>query len=235
MKIPQIKVSRCIRRLYNKIGAEHEKIRDDGEIDSEVLSKLLTFLPKNLSGKIVFDAGGGSGHFSQLVLERGAEKVICMDISDFMLRLARKRKTKSNLVKLEVKKGDFTKTKLPNNSIDIILSIYSLPHVSDINQAFKEFSRTLKPKGLLFLASDYYDVSKKSLAGREVLYNLGKIKLIGFIHNKAEIQQSAYRNYFSQKQFFTVKKPKGLSVSDNFQWKQFVKIHSFGAVFIKNK
>ena len=94
MKIPQVKASRCIRRLYNKIGAEHEKIRDKGEIDSEVLGKLLTFLPKNLSGKIVLDAGGGSAHFSQLALKRGAKKVICMDISDFMLRLARKRKTK---------------------------------------------------------------------------------------------------------------------------------------------
>jgi len=233
MKISQAKASKLAGKLYNQIGLQHERIRDEGKIDSEVLNKLLNLFPRNLSGKTIFDAGGGSGHFSQLALERGAKKVICMDISDLMLQLAKKRKTKFNLNNLEIRKGDFTKTKLLTRSVDIILSIYALPHVSDLNKAFKEFSRVLKPKGSLFVASDYYDVKKENLIGQKVDYELGNMKLKGFIHIKSEIQQIAEQNNLHQSQFFTIQKPTGLRIGKNFLWKRFLKIHSFGAVFTK--
>ncbi|MBI2109427.1 MAG: methyltransferase domain-containing protein [Parcubacteria group bacterium] len=234
MKITQAEATKLARKLYNRIGRAHEKIRDEGKIDSEVLDKLLKFLPKNLSGKTIFDAGGGSGYFSHLALQRGAKRVICMDISDFMLNLAKKRKKMFNLTNLEVKKGDFTKTKLPANSIDIILSIYSLPQVSDLHTVFKEFYRILKPRGSLFVASDYYEIKNKNLIGQTVQYNLGKIKLTGFMHTKPEIQQLAHSLNFFQKKFFVVKKPTGLKIDKNFKWKKSVKIHSFGAEFAKN-
>ena len=220
-------------RLYNKIGLRHEKLRaEDKKIDQEI-TRLFKFLPKNLRGKTVLDAGCGSGIFSQALLKRGAERVICLDISEAMLNLARRRKRKFKLEGLHIVRDDLTRTKFKSKSFDIILAIFSLPYIIDLENIFKEFRRILKDKGLVFIASNYFRIKRESLLHTKVKYILGDIKLIGIIHTIEEYLDTAESNRFLIKDFFTNKEPHGLKINPSYKDKNLVKIHSFSAVLTK--
>jgi ubiquinone/menaquinone biosynthesis C-methylase UbiE len=215
--------------LYDRIGAQHEEIRGEGKIDNEVLSRLFKFLPRDLHGKVVADMGGGSGAFSEFALSRHARKAILVDVSDRMLLFARNRKRQRHLRNLEIRKADLTVSKIKSHSVDIIFSIYSLPHVFDIGKAFKEFNRILKKGGFVFVASDFYAVKRKDLIGTKTSYLIGKIKLFGFAHTKADYLKVLRDNDFLVKEFFVVKNAKGLRIDPNYRYKKLMRIYTFGA------
>ncbi|MEX1997829.1 MAG: methyltransferase domain-containing protein [Candidatus Andersenbacteria bacterium] len=227
------KTSKEAEILYDKVGFGHEDLREVGELDSEVLSQLFEKLPQDLDGKVILDAGGGAGLFSQMVLERGAEKVVLIDISSKMLNFAKKRKEEHQLDKLEINKGDLLDTKFDSDSFDIILCIYALPHVSDIQDAFKEFSRVLKEGGLVFLASDFYTIDDMSLHGVKTNYKIGDVRLFGFAHTKDDYLQAINENGLETQELFVVDDAKGLSIDPSYEHKNKMQIHTFGAVLYK--
>lgn len=232
--ISQREASKYAANLYNKIGVWHEKLREsDKKIDSEILTRLFKLLPSKLNGKTVLDAGCGSGIFSQMLLEKGAEEVACVDVSDKMLRLAKHRKSANKLKQMKILKRDLTETKLKSNSFDIIFAIYSLPYISDLEKAFWEFSRMLKNKGLIFVASDFYQIKQQRLRGTKIKYILGGFKITGILHTKEDYTTLAKKEGFYVKDFFVVKKAHGLKVDPTYKYKKLVKQFTFGAVFQK--
>ncbi|MDO8600839.1 MAG: class I SAM-dependent methyltransferase [bacterium] len=230
----QKEASRHAEGLYNTVGAWHEKLRkSDKKIDSEVLTRLFKFLPRNLSGQVMLDAGCGSGIFSELLLKRGAKKAVCVDVSDAMLKFARKRKKAASLRGMDIRKKDFTKTGFPDKTFDLIIAIYSLPYVVDVKKVFKEFSRLLKIGGLLFIASDFYKIKKSSLRGTKIRYLLGEMPLTGVVHTKDDYLKAATLNKFSVEDFFVVEKAHGLRIDPSYKYKNFVKQYTFSFVLQK--
>lgn len=102
-------------------------------------------------GKIILDAGTGTGNLARKISERGAE-VIGVDFSKEGLEIYKKKIPNSeNLI------WDLTKTPLPfpDSRFDAIVSnntIYALPTESR-PPLFKDFYRILKPGGKIAIAN----------------------------------------------------------------------------------
>src|SRR5262249_42233588 len=54
-------------------------------------------------------------------------------------------------------RGDLTRTTLPEGSQDIVLSISTIEHGVEVGQFLAEARRLLRPGGLLFVTTDYWE------------------------------------------------------------------------------
>lgn len=120
------------------------------------------WIKTNASGKICLDYACGNGENAFKMLDAGAELVLGMDISDTSINncnadlLARGNQEKALFFW-----GDCENTKLPDNCIDTIICSGMLHHL-DLNFAFPELQRILKPGGkvLAIEALDYNPLIK---------------------------------------------------------------------------
>jgi SAM-dependent methyltransferase len=112
---------------------------------------MLSLLP-NVRSKRVLDAGCGPGAYAQILIRRGA-RVVGVDVSPKMLRLARERVGG----KMELHLADLTKPMkfLRNNSFDIVISPLVLSYIHNISKPFKEFYRVLKRRGVLVFSEGH--------------------------------------------------------------------------------
>jgi ubiquinone/menaquinone biosynthesis C-methylase UbiE len=120
-------------------------------------SYLQNWLKENVKGKILLDFACGNGVTSIEAAEYGAEFVIGLDISSGSISNAKKlaeQKGFNNKTRFFV--GDCENTQLPENSIDVVLCAGMLHHL-DLNFAFPELKRILKPGGKIIAveALDY--------------------------------------------------------------------------------
>lgn len=135
-----------IAEAYNKYGKSYHETRITGRLFNEYLELPTTFqmIPKELSGRLVLDAGCGSGFYARRLAEMGA-KVIAIDISEKMIEIAKDETPPSmsidyrvdNLYNLDLKEG----------LIDLILCNYVLENIEDLDAIFNEFYRVLKTGG----------------------------------------------------------------------------------------
>jgi ubiquinone/menaquinone biosynthesis C-methylase UbiE len=100
-------------------------------------------IARSLKGKTVLDAGCGYGHDLPFYAKRGAT-VYGTDPSRTMIALARRRYPAfSNLSVQPIQKTTF-----PGRSFDLVTSVYALHNAADLDQAFGEIHRILKPAGI---------------------------------------------------------------------------------------
>ena len=109
-----------------------------------VLSLIRHYLPKQQRNLKILDAGCGTGLLAKKMQQFGSVKGI--DFSNEALRFARKRK-------IAVKKALIEKIPFKSKNFDVVVSIDVLTHSSIKNDLvpLKEFSRVLKPNGILIL------------------------------------------------------------------------------------
>jgi len=100
----------------------------------------------------ILDLGAATGTGSrQLAKTFRKSRVISLDMSGGMLRIAKKKK--SLLSKVTELQGDATKIPLQTGSIDLVFANMLLPWVSDLPACFAEISRVLKKGGVFALAT----------------------------------------------------------------------------------
>jgi ubiquinone/menaquinone biosynthesis C-methylase UbiE len=103
-------------------------------------------------GKVVVDAGCGSGKFSAAIARLGAKKVIGLDIGEKGLAFARSQaKKKSFDDRLDYRYGSLLDIPLDDSSVDMVWSNGVIHHTLGYEECIQEFSRILKPGGDLFL------------------------------------------------------------------------------------
>jgi ubiquinone/menaquinone biosynthesis C-methylase UbiE len=103
----------------------------------------------------VLDIGCGTGKFSRL-LARRAGKVLAIDLSPQMIRLARERsKLHQNIDFVE---GDAMTYQFPDNQFDCIATLTALHHLP-IETILRRIRKSLKPGGV-FVCLDLYQRSK---------------------------------------------------------------------------
>jgi SAM-dependent methyltransferase len=98
----------------------------------------------DVNGKTVLDFGCGSGGNSVLLALRGA-RVWGLDISDSLLRLARRRLA-ANDVRAALLVGSAHELPMPDASVDLVFGIAILHHL-DLDRVGQEVRRVLKPGG----------------------------------------------------------------------------------------
>lgn len=130
-------------------------------------------LIENGENKLALDLGIGTGLFTQILREKGF-RVIGVDISEEMLKIARKRG-------FEVIKHDLNDP-LPfeNDSFDFVFSMTSIEFLKDPKPLFNETKRVLKKDGkflLITLNSLSFWAFKRRVEGffdKNNLFNKGK-------------------------------------------------------------
>lgn len=100
-------------------------------------------IPRSLKGKRVLDAGCGYGHDLPFYAGRGA-MVYGTDPSMTMIALAGRRSpTFTNLSVQPIQKTTF-----PARFFDLVTSVYALHNAADLDKAFGEMHRILRPNGV---------------------------------------------------------------------------------------
>ena len=108
--------------------------------------------PHKIDRPVVVDLGVGPGLLS-LEIQRVIPEVSIMglDPSIKMLKLARKRAFKADFKRFEVVLSVAENIPLESDSVDILISRFSLPYWKHPKDGFSEIFRVLKPDGKLIL------------------------------------------------------------------------------------
>ena len=108
-------------------------------------------LPIDVSQCVILDVGCGSGFYVNLWREQGVSDITGVDISEDMLRVAR-RKARNHAIDLKFRHGDIANLNL-RTEFDLILSLGNtvplIYRIRDARKAFRNFARHLKPGGNL--------------------------------------------------------------------------------------
>ncbi|MEQ1729972.1 MAG: class I SAM-dependent methyltransferase [Vicinamibacterales bacterium] len=102
----------------------------------------------DVSGRVVLDYGCGNGENTLPLVARGA-RVIAVDVSEDLLRLARRRLALHGLADESALflAGSAHDLPLPDASVDAVMGIAILHHL-DLDLAAREVHRVLKPGGI---------------------------------------------------------------------------------------
>ncbi len=112
-------------------------------------------------GEICVDLGSGQGSdVLRLAEEVGARGFVYgIDISDGMLRKARKRAAKLGIRNLKFLKTELEHTGLESEHVDLLISNCTINHAADKLAVWKEIYRILK-RGGRFVVSDIYAIEE---------------------------------------------------------------------------
>ncbi|MBA2731838.1 MAG: class I SAM-dependent methyltransferase [Acidobacteria bacterium] len=116
---------------------------------------LISHIPEQC--RHILEIGCGTGKFSHLLAQR-AERVLAIDLSPQMIRLAQQR---SKLYpNIDFVKGDVMTYQLPDNQFDCIATLTTLHHLP-IETILRKIRKALKPGGI-FVCLDLYQRSNLS-------------------------------------------------------------------------
>jgi ubiquinone/menaquinone biosynthesis C-methylase UbiE len=131
----------------------------------------------DLNGKEVLDVGCGTGIISFLAVEKGAAKVVCGDISSYMLEVARSKAGEKGYVhRMDFRQLDADFLPFENETFDLVVSGLVLGLIPYPEKALAEMVRVLRPGGfvsLTFHGPECYweavDASFRSISKQYVL------------------------------------------------------------------
>ena len=98
------------------------------------------------AGMVVLDVGAGTGDLSFAAASRGA-RVVAVDLSAGMLAVLARRATDAQRSRIQPLVGTAESLPLPDASVDRIVTGFTVRNVGDLQQAFAEFRRALRPGG----------------------------------------------------------------------------------------
>ncbi|MBN2157430.1 MAG: class I SAM-dependent methyltransferase [Candidatus Lokiarchaeota archaeon] len=144
----EYEIMNIVANSYNVMAENYEDWRITDKFN-DLLQKFVEYLPEK--GKIL-DAGVGSGVPSSRYFLDAGMQVIGIDISDTMLKLAKKNVPEAELRKMNILDVD---TVFPEKYFDGIISVFTLFHIPRRfhGEVFKKFTRILKSGGTLLINS----------------------------------------------------------------------------------
>lgn len=183
-------------RVYNKLGKAWYDVRKANQLiynEYIEMPATLSLLPK-LKGKKVLDVGCGPGIYAKILTRKGA-RVWGIDTSTVLLNIAKKEAPKT-----QFQKASLLNIPFPANTFDLVLCALVFDHIKNLDLAFKEIRRVLKPKGILVFSmpNPLFSIREKvKLAGKEYRL-LGHSRGNGKVFGDYFKEQSTYENWSGQ-------------------------------------
>lgn len=119
---------------------------------SQKLRKVLGFEPTGLGDTL--EIGAGTGYFSlNLLLAGRISSATCTDISPGMIKVCAANAERLGL-DVETAACDAEHLPFPDGSFDLVLGHAVLHHLPDLEAAFREFHRVLRPGGRIVFAGE---------------------------------------------------------------------------------
>ncbi|MBE6627830.1 MAG: class I SAM-dependent methyltransferase [Ruminococcaceae bacterium] len=131
---------------YRKIRQKESNANDLFEIPA-----LLSMMP-DLKGKRVLDLGCGYGEHCKLFVDRGAERVVGIDISKKMLEIA---KTENSDPKIEYRNMPMENLNVLNETFDVAVSSLALHYVEDFYGVVKSIYHLLDRNGIFLFSQEH--------------------------------------------------------------------------------
>ena len=130
---------------------------DFGEVgQAQVLGKMRKLLGRHLRGGFGrgLEIGAGTGYFSLNLLQAGVLKeATCTDISPGMIAALAANAERLALA-VKAARADAEALPFADHSFDLVFGHAVLHHLPDLNRAFAEFDRVLKPGGWIAFAGE---------------------------------------------------------------------------------
>ena len=141
-----------VKEYFRETAYKWDEIRRD--YYDENLREVIIQKANVKAGNTVLDIGCGTGFITISVAKAVGKngKVIGVDISEGMLKKARENLSKAEVSNIEFRVGDAENIPLDDNSVDAVVGNMVLHHCPSPENAIKEMTRVLKPKGRLVLA-----------------------------------------------------------------------------------
>lgn len=166
-----------VKTYYDEKAERYEEVFDTvyfRVFDAVTWKYLEPYVPADPEA-LVLDAGGGTGRWAVRMAGKGC-RVVLMDSSDGMLRVAAEKVKRAGLGRVVVEKGDMTKTGYADETSDIVLCEHALFVFKDPDVVLRELGRVLKRRGRLMVsAQNRYVQSLALLSGKPSVDNLDRV------------------------------------------------------------
>jgi ubiquinone/menaquinone biosynthesis C-methylase UbiE len=151
---------RDVNTRYHDVAAQGYDSKwgiDFGEVGRrQVLGKLRKVLGSELDRgyERSLEIGAGTGYFTLNLLQAGVvREATCTDISPGMMRTLSANAVRLGL-EVRTARADAESLPFPDQSFDLVLGHAVLHHLPDLDRAFAEFHRVLRPGGRIVFAGE---------------------------------------------------------------------------------
>lgn len=114
------------------------------------------FASKFVKNKVVLEIGLGAGDGSFYLLNKGAKKIIAIDVAEESVRYAKEKYSVENL---DFMCMDGTDLDFPDNFFDIVVTFEVIEHIKDYKKFLYEIKRVLKPQGMLIISTPSKEIA----------------------------------------------------------------------------
>lgn len=108
------------------------------------------FASQYVSDKTVLDIACGAGYGADLLLTKGARRVIGVDIDSKAVSYAKHKYEREGI---EFTVGDAQKVALPDNSVDAVVSFETIEHLDDYQPFLSEIRRVIRDDGVIIIST----------------------------------------------------------------------------------
>lgn len=134
------------QRFYDRFADEFDAKMNRYDLETRLQVIYGHLLPQDLNGKMLLDAGCGTGWFSLKAMEHGA-RVTSLDVGINLLEQVGKK------CRSERCAGSICALPFPDQTFDFVVSSEVIEHVPEPRLAVRELARVLKPEGILALTT----------------------------------------------------------------------------------
>lgn len=168
-----------IKSGYDGRTTDHVDHYDDLGLDFQIKAAKFQLDPLHFEGNVVLDVAAGTGALSFLLLERGAQRVVCGDISGKMLDRCRTKAIHAGIG--EDRMGfcalDAEELPFPDHSFDMVITGMATGLYPDLSKAIREMNRVAKPGGTISIGAHgpehYWEPMDSFVRSTNLRYLLG--------------------------------------------------------------
>jgi ubiquinone/menaquinone biosynthesis C-methylase UbiE len=144
-----------VRQGYDGVFSAHVTRYDELGMEMQTKAATAQLERLDLQGKEVLDVGCGTGILSLLALRKGAAKVVCGDISTYMLGVGRAKADSQGYGadRIDFRQLDAESLPFEDAKFDLVITGMMLGLLPDPEKAVTEMVRVLRPGGLLSLGA----------------------------------------------------------------------------------
>lgn len=165
--------------------------------------------------KAILDAGGGMGRLSLELVKNNKNRVVLLDISMDMLKLA--EKYTGNLKNINIINTDAHYLPFRDNTFDIVVGLDIFCHLKNPVDALLEFNRVLTNQGMLIIDSTnsnpFWALFYPRYLGKNPLNWLKTIKFKGVLPGWESIVK-----HYPKKKFFSFLEKAGFEITRNINY-----------------
>jgi ubiquinone/menaquinone biosynthesis C-methylase UbiE len=151
------------------------------DLDETIFSELIKDIV--VKDKIVIDIGCGTGRHWQKIYKGNPDRLIGYDVSQGMLDILKTKFTQAETHLLKDNKLEA----LQEVGCDIIFSTLALAHIKNINNAFAEWNRILKPGGNIII-TDYHPEALAKGGNRTFIHEGKQVAIKNYVHPISQIK-----------------------------------------------